>query len=261
MRRLGQHFLKDMGPVRRIVAALEARPGETTVEIGPGHGELTAAVLEKVKTGHGRLLIIERDPKLAAALRERFKGEDSLRVTEGNALELLPDAVAGIKGEYSVAGNIPYYITGHLLRVLGSLPRKPRRTALMIQEEVAERLTAQPPRMNRLAASVQFWAEPKILTRVPRSAFDPPPKVDSAVVILETKDKREAGDEEFEKLLGAVFRQPRKTIQNNLKDILPGPELLKIFKDLDIQPGARPQNLSLEDLTGLARKIGSVAHS
>ncbi len=110
------------------------------MEIGPGHGELTAAVLEKVKTGHGRLLIIERDPKLAAALRERFKGEDSLRVTEGNALELLPDAVAGIKGEYSVAGNIPYYITGHLLRVLGSLPRKPRRTALMIQEEVAERL-------------------------------------------------------------------------------------------------------------------------
>ena len=255
MRRLGQHFLKTDGPVHKMVAALELRTGETVFEIGPGHGELTAALLAEVKAQNGKLIAIERDPELAEALALRFEGEKCFILLRGDALKLISEATTGQKGDYALAGNIPYYITGHLLRILGDLTHRPRKAALMVQEEVAERLAAVPPRMNRLAASVQFWAKTSILTRVPRTAFNPPPHVDSAIVILESLPELPIARDKFEKILGAAFQQPRKTILNNLKALFPGPELTDMLTDLGIPPSARPQNLSLSNLISLARKV------
>jgi 16S rRNA (adenine1518-N6/adenine1519-N6)-dimethyltransferase len=249
MERLGQHFLKDEKALRKIAEALTIKAGEKVIEIGPGHGELTR---ELVRLG-AKVTAIEKDGLLATDLEKKF-GEN-IRVVTGDALKLLPELASGEK--YKLTGNIPYYITGFLLRTIGELDPKPDLTVLMIQKEVAERLIDKPPRMNRLSASVGFWAEAKLLFNVPKKSFLPPPRVDSAVVLLGPKP--EGGDQDaYYSLIRALFKQPRKTIWNNLRD--------GGFKDVDnalkegrINPQDRPQNLDIEDIINLSKILKNSA--
>jgi 16S rRNA (adenine1518-N6/adenine1519-N6)-dimethyltransferase len=211
---LGQHFLNNKGKIMKIVDALELSPGQPVIEVGPGHGELTRYLME---TG-AQVIALEKDTDLISPLREKFP---TLEVVEGDALATLPLVAARLKEEgksYVIAGNIPYYITGYLLRTIGELSYGPTRTVLLIQKEVAERIAATDGKMSLLAASVWRWAEPRIVTGVPRSYFSPPPAVDSAVIALASRAGGRDGDEDarYYEFIHAAFRQPRKTLINNL---------------------------------------------
>ena len=275
MRRLGQHFLKNRSIARKITAALEVGRGETVIEIGPGHGELTVPLLEAAGRAGATVIAIERDRSLVPALAERAEGSSGrFLVVEGDALEQLPRIVReigngsggiGTAAPYVLAGNIPYYITGKLLRTLSELLHKPRVAAFMVQEEVAERICAAPPAMNRLAASVQFWAEPKIIASAPKEDFSPPPEVDSAVILLKTRAAPpNIPATLYYKAIRGIFAQPRKTVLNNAFAMPApgGPEKSKgssrkdriaaALATLGIDPNVRPQDLGIDQLTALA---------
>jgi 16S rRNA (adenine1518-N6/adenine1519-N6)-dimethyltransferase len=228
---LGQHFLKNGAVIAKIIAALDLHAGETIIEIGPGHGELTIPLATAAAKVGAKIIAVEKDEKLAEALRARIavagkkENDGSVEIVHGDILEFLKTAKFTT---FKLVGNIPYYLTGHLLRIVSELDgeldgtaAKPERVVLMIQKEVADRLAAEPPKMNRLAASVQFWAEPKIIARVPRADFSPPPEVDSAVVqlIAKTSSKKNAVAEskKYYATVRALFAQPRKTVFNNLR--------------------------------------------
>jgi len=169
----------------------------------------------------------------------------------------LPGVTAELQ-DYKIVGNIPYYITGKLLRVVSELPHKPERVVLLIQKEVAERICAAPPDMNRLAASVQFWAQPSIVSFVSKKDFSPPPEVDSAVIVLSTKTAFATAIDPtlYYKTVRGVFAQPRKTIINNVAAMLSGvskkEKIAEQLRSMGIDPEDRPQNLAVEQLITLA---------
>ena len=265
---LGQHFLKNGAVIKKIIAALDIQPDETIIEIGPGHGELTlplAAASEKIGA---KIISIEKDKKLAEALQSKIKSEaiGNVAVAQGDALSFFKNGGRGsdvdaTSGNFKLVGNIPYYITGHLLRIMSERETKPLCAILMIQQEVAERICAAPPRMNRLAASVQFWAEPEIIMQVPKTDFSPPPEVASAVIKLVAR-REEAGEQTkkqtaaYYAAVRALFAQPRKTILNNLADNdkknLPKQDIADALAPYNINPTDRPQNLTVERIAKIA---------
>jgi len=259
MRRLGQHFLKDESVLIRIAEAIEIKPTDTIVEIGPGHGELTTHI---VSASPAKIIVIERDENFVPNLKLLGKKGTTVEVIEGDALEILPDLPKTHnleEGNYKLVGNIPYYITGKLLRTLGELDKKPSLIILTIQKEVAERLTATPPKMNLLAASVGFWGTPEIIRKIKRGSFYPQPKVESAVVKIIPKKppKNRAESLAYYALVKALFKQPRKTIANNLKNGLSisKKEVESMLLKHDLDPNLRPQNLSLDTINTLSHNL------
>ncbi len=252
-RGLGQHFLKDRQALRKITAALEITPRDTVVEIGPGHGELTEHL---AAMNPSKIIAVEKDKRLADLLRQKFQ-ISNIEVIEGDILKILPVLYSKLETRNSkLVGNIPYYITGHLLRKIGELERKPELIVFTVQREVAERIAAEPPRMNLLAASVRFWGKPEVAGFISKKIFRPPPKVDSAVLrIVPRKDKpSRKRAEEYYKLIRILFKQPRKTVLNNLREgfKLPQKDVEKELQQLNIRSGLRPANLSMSDINKLA---------
>lgn len=261
-KRLGQHFLQDNSVLRAIAEAIGQHPGETIIEIGPGHGELTAELLGARSKGRRdtHLIAIEKDERLVETLNKKLDGEPAAEIIHGDALRLLPSIIANRKlrtNNYAVVGNIPYYITGRLLRILGELRARPSRVVLTIQKEVAERICAKPPRMNKLAAIVQFWAEPHILRIVPRAAFKPEPDVDSAIITLHAREKAPGHIEiaQHAAIVRTLFAQPRKTVFNNLRDGFGKDVAEKALRGADVLPVLRPQDLSLTDIAHIVREL------
>lgn len=254
MRKLGQHFLRNTNILERIASQILSSSPEIIIEIGPGHGELTRHLL--ASESPRKIIVIERDIKLIPHLQESFQSDPRFEIVEGDALKILPLLISQKKiKQYSLAGNIPYYITGHLLRTIGELPTKPQDTTLLIQKEVAERMAATPPKMNRLAASVQFWGVPKILFSVPPESFSPPPQVDSAVIHIRTKLQKGISMDVFNTTLQTLFAQPRKTLLNNLCSRFPKEEAQAILLRCHLDPQQRPEQLSLQNIFDLAKKI------
>lgn len=233
------------------MAALNLKLNETIIEIGPGNGELTFPLAEECKKIGCKLIGVEKDPILVDKLTNLKINK--LKILKGDVLKLLPKINKTYKLKnlqtYKLVGNIPYYITGKLLRVLSELENKPQLTILMIQKEVAERLTAQPPQMNLLAAAVQFWAEPKILFTLKPGDFNPPPKVESAVIYLTPKPPTLSSNTYYQ-FIHAAFKQPRKTLVNNLRIGLKKPknEIENALRTAKIDLQARPQNLSINEI-------------
>lgn len=255
MQRLGQHFLKNPSVLKKIVAALEIEAQDAIMEVGPGHGELTHQLVKA-----RAILAIEKDSRLIEALKTRFSANPNIEICEGDALKLIP-AIAGKKpfagNIWKFAGNIPYYITGKLLRTLSELENKPVRTAIMVQREVAERMCAEPPDMNRLSASVQVWADAKIIMNVPKTDFSPAPKVDSTVVLLVTKPEAATMDlKRYFETVRIVFAQPRKTIANNLSaKTRKKSEIADSLKKIGLEPTMRPQDLNIKNIKDIANTI------
>ncbi len=277
MPRLGQHFLINQSALKKIAGILDAQKGDTVIEIGAGHGELT----EELRMGNNesgimnngiKIFAIEKDRKLVDALHEKFAQDKNIEIIEGDVLKILPSIIHNssfIVQDYKLVGNLPYYLTGRLLRIISELEPKPSRCVFTLQKEVAERLIAIPPNMNRLAASVQFWTQPRIIGYLPKENFKPRPKVDSAIVRLETRDRgqetRKLDAEQYYRAARILFQQPRKTILNNLYGSYPEIDgstklainkgvLLEKLAAIGIKASDRPQNLSIEDII----KIGSL---
>ena len=270
---LGQHFLVNKEKLKKIAEALELKDGDLVIEIGAGHGELT----EELRSTNRelRIIAIEKDKKLAEFLRKKFASDKNIEIIQEDALKFLSSIIHNSLFKiqnYKIVGNIPYYITGRLLRILSELAASPKRgeprpeisgrenkpslIVLTIQKEVAERICAQPPKMNLLAAAVQFWAKPKIISYISRKDFRPIPKVDSAIIkILSIAFKQRSlgkcyREGNYYKFIKILFKQPRKTIANNLAEGLkiPKEKIIKNLADLGIKPNERAQNLSMAQL-------------
>lgn len=242
---------------KKIAEALGSVKGSSVIEIGPGHGELTDQLLAVGLGSVGKITCIEKDSALAEYLREKYKGAN-VEVVEGDALKILPGLVRSLPAaHYKLAGNIPYYITGFLFRLLSGLDVKPERSVFMVQKEVALRAAAKAPDMNRLAAAIQFWADPSIIAMVPKGQFSPPPKVDSAILLLMPRredPKEEAGS--YYRLIRELFSQPRKTILNNLERFAKNSGISREILSREIagkgiDPAGRPQQLSLAEIERL----------
>ena len=251
--KLGQHFLNDPDILRKIARAAEPRPGEIIIEIGPGKGTLTRELL--AISDECLVIAIEKDAELATNLSSLQMKHKNLEIIHGDALTALPDLAKSLKLKaqvYTLIGNIPFYITGRLLRVSGELSYRPRSIVLTLQREVAERLSSKPPHMNLLAATVQYWARPEILFTIPRAVFQPPPKVDSVVLRL-TPHAPSPGTEDarYYALVRALFKQPRKTIGNNLR--ASGAPIIDpaTLQRAGIDPAARAQTLSIAQIRNL----------
>lgn len=249
-RRLGQHFLHSSSILRRIAEVACPQRVSRVVEIGPGRGALTGPLLERAD----EVIAIEVDGALAASLSEKHRDEPRLRVIHADILTVdLKELAAPV-----IAGNLPYYIASAILEKVLPLGRPLERAVFLIQREVADRLTAVPGTRDYgyLSVFTQFYSHPRIAFAVPPGAFQPPPKVDSAVVSLDILPSAEhlAVEEpkEFLRFAGWCFRQKRKTLRNNLAGVY-GRERLDEMPEAPL----RAEQLSLEQLAAFYRKLES----
>ncbi len=254
---LGQHFLTSTRTLRRIAEAAGLSAGDTIIEVGAGLGGLT----EELAARAGRVIAIEIDARLATYLRRRFAERPNVTVIQGDALAL-PAAEAltraGAPGPYVVAGNLPYNIAQPVLRHFLEANPKPQRLVVMVQAEVAESIVAGPGEMTLLGLSVQLYGDPRLLFRLPPSAFYPPPKVRSAVVRIDVLARPRAGVTDtaaFFHVARAGFSTRRKQLRNALAHglrIEPA-TAAGLLAAAGIDPTLRPQALPLEAWAALAR--------
>lgn len=249
-RSLSQNHLADGAVLERIVAEAGVQPGERVVEVGPGLGILTAALL----AAGAQVTAVELDSRLAEHLRARFAGLDDLRLVEGDFLDL---ELADLALEpWALVANVPYHITSPILhRVLGG-DHRPVRFVLMVQKEVAERIAAPPGAMSYLSVFAQYHADVRVAFTVPAAAFEPAPAVDSAVLVGTVRPRRlsPADEDDLWRLVQAAFRERRKMLHNVLVrqlDELDRDRLDAALAACAIDPDRRPQTLSLEEWLAL----------
>jgi 16S rRNA (adenine1518-N6/adenine1519-N6)-dimethyltransferase len=236
--KLGQHFLVKGSILERIARAACSSPVDLVVEIGPGRGALTERLLSRA----ARVIAIELDPYLASHLREKFRGDKRLEVVEADVLET--DLAQW--GPAPIAGNLPYYITSPILEKTARL--EPPRAVFLIQKEVADRLTAAPGSRDYGYLTVQtgIFADVRMLFEVKPGAFHPPPKVDSAVVLLEPRPLPIVAEKDaFLAFAGQCFRHKRKTIRNNLAEIY-GKERIGSWPEAGLRAEQIPLSLLVE---------------
>ncbi len=226
---LGQHFLNSPHYLGLIADAVDIKPGETVVEVGPGEGTLTAQLLKR----GAKVIALEKDSRLISFLKEKFAGE-AIEVIEGDALEYDPPK------KYKVVGNIPYYISGALFKKFLTEKHQPSTLVFLVQKEVAERI-ARSKKESILSLSVKAYGEPKYIKTVPSGAFAPPPKVDSAILavrgISRANFTNAAHEKKFFELVKKAFGQKRKMLRSTL----------------GINSNERPEDLSLKQWLELAR--------
>jgi 16S rRNA (adenine1518-N6/adenine1519-N6)-dimethyltransferase len=251
-RRLGQHFLTDPRLLGRIADALGAGPGDTVLEIGPGHGGLTRALAERA----GRVVAVEKDRDLVPPLRERFPG---ITVVEADALDADWHALAGPR--FLVAGNIPYNITSPLIDKALE-PPLPERIVFLVQKEVADRVTAPPgtPEYGALSVGVQSVARAERLFTVAAGAFRPRPQVDSAVLRLTPLDvPLVAPDDQatFRRLVVALFGFRRKQLARGVRELTGwgGDDVGGLLERVGLDATSRPEVLAPADF---ARLLGGL---
>ncbi|MGH8308269.1 MAG: 16S rRNA (adenine(1518)-N(6)/adenine(1519)-N(6))-dimethyltransferase RsmA [Steroidobacteraceae bacterium] len=251
-KRFGQHFLHDPGIIERIVRAIAPRRGDRLVEIGPGRGALTGALLDAA----GALDAIEVDRGLASELRERFAGVPGFSLHEADALEFDFGALASRgSGRLRVVGNLPYNISTPLLfRLLGTSACF-EDLHVMLQKEVVDRMVARPgtAEYGRLTVMLAPWVRIERLFDVGPGAFQPPPRVWSAVVRLTVRrEPAFAVDARFGAIVAAAFSKRRKTLRNALRGHVEEHAMCAA----GIDPGARPETLTPEQFGALANSAG-----
>ena len=252
--RLGQHLLTNRGIAFSLAEAGQVSANDTILEVGPGTGMLTAELLKR----GGRVVAIEKDPEMISRLKVNFEKEIAgfrLLPYEGDARDLTPDSFFP-KERYKIVANIPYYITGELLRSFLTARNQPSRVALLVQKEVAERV-ARGKKESILSLSVKAYGIPRYVKSVARGSFNPPPAVDSAILAIESISRRnfEKIDEDlFFWIVKAGFAQKRKTISGNLKKVF-GEKARHALSVARVSPGARAEDIPLPTWLAIAKNI------
>ena len=262
--RLSQNFLADVEVLEGILTEADPRPGRGVLEIGPGLGILTGGLL----ASGAAVTAVELDSGLVAYLRDAYAAEleaGQLRLIEGDALD--QHLVGLVAPPYDVVANLPYHITSPIMhRLLGQPPRA-ERLVLMVQREVAERIAAPVGEMSYLSVFVQYHARARVAFRVPREAFEPAPKVESAVLVLEPYDTDDRLDAETEdqlwRLVQAGFRERRKMLHNVLRRQLPidAERVDAALAAVGIAPDRRPQTVAVGEWIALSEALGPLPGS
>jgi 16S rRNA (adenine1518-N6/adenine1519-N6)-dimethyltransferase len=247
---LGQHFLKSPTIANAIAEAGDVKPGDTILEVGPGKGMLTEVLLAR----GARVTAIEKDPAMAGYLKGTFRQE-----LANGRLTLIVDDIRTVAetrvsaiialGEYKVVANIPYYITGELMRMFLTAEQQPSTIVFLVQKEVAERV-ARSKKESLLSLSVKAYGQPRYVRTVKAGSFSPPPSVDSAVLAIEhisRKNFKDVSEEMFFKLIHTGFAAKRKTLMGNLKRS-------NLYREeMRLDPRVRAEDLSLKKWLALTR--------
>ena len=248
---LGQHWLKDPEILADIAEAAELTGDDVVLEIGPGLGTLTSRLLARANS----VTAVEFDADLARKLPGQFPGKELTVVNQ----DILQFDLNQLPKNYKVVANVPYYITSKIVEKLMTAENKPSIAVLLVQKEVAERIAAEAGNMSILSVSVQTFAEAELDIEAPRQFFTPPPKVDSQVVILRTRNNPLITPEDqrdFFRIVKAGFSAKRKKLRSSLSgglgiDKSAAEELLK---NAGISPDARAEDLTIEDWKRLLKE-------
>lgn len=242
--------------IAELTKAAQLKPADLILEIGPGTGILTKSLALKVK----KITAVEKDEKLADGLEQSLQKEGigNVEIIKGDILEILP--LAKYKN-YKIVANIPYFLTSRLLRVALEQGPRPNLMVLTVQKEVAQRITAKPPKMNLLALAVQIFGEPKITKIVPASCFWPKPKVDSAIIKIDKISegffqKHNIRSQVFFQIAKTAFGQKRKFLTNSLEKIFPKEQIINALKQAKIDLRARPEELTPEQWAKIVINTG-----
>lgn len=264
-KQLGQHFLVNSGILKNITRAAELSPSDLIIEVGPGIGVLTHALVEEA----GWVIAVELDNRMAEALKETLVPHTNFSIINKDILEVEPQDLitaeqsrfpAGLTdvSDYKLVANLPYYITQPIIRHFCEARLKPRIMIIMVQKEVAQNIVAKPGDLRILAISVQFYGKPEIMGYVPAGNFFPVPKVDSAIlkITLYPQPRYEvSSDKNFFRIVRAGFCATRKQIANSLAQglALPKSEVLSLLQKAGVEPQKRPETLTLEEWAALER--------
>jgi 16S rRNA (adenine1518-N6/adenine1519-N6)-dimethyltransferase len=251
LKKYGQHFLNDKKILQGIVDALAPSSSDTVIEVGPGRGSLTDILVEL----SGRVIGVEIDRALAAQLAERYRGRQNVEIVQADVLETDLHALAG--SDFLLIGNVPYYITTPIVFKALQAPI-PRRSVFLVQREVAERMaaSADTDSYGALSVNIAAVANTEQVLDVPASAFQPPPKVESAVVRLRPREKPLVGAESlapFRAFVQAVFGLRRKQMQRVLRTVrgISPDQAGAILDRAGIDRAARPEVLTPESFARL----------
>ena len=258
---LGQHWLRDREILDAIAFSAEIEDGDFVLEIGPGLGTLTSSLL-KFAGKNGRVLSVEFDENLAKKLPAQFPGKN-LEIINADFLDF---DLSKLPKNYKVAANVPYYITSKIVEKLLTSENKPSVAALLVQKEVAERMAAKAGELSILAIASQIYAEVSLDILVPREFFTPPPKVDSQVVVLKSREHNlieifnsknscEISEREFFRIIKAGFAAKRKKIAKSLSANLAisKERTAEILEKCEISPDLRAQDLEIEEWLKIAQ--------
>jgi 16S rRNA (adenine1518-N6/adenine1519-N6)-dimethyltransferase len=247
-KRFGQNFLTDQNILSEIIRVISPAAGDTVVEIGPGQGAMTALLLAHLSFLH----VVELDRDLVALLQKKFS-TDKLMIHSGDALQFDFGALQPAQGKLRIVGNLPYNISSPLLFHLAQYAQQVEDQHFMLQKEVVQRMVAPPGGKDygRLSVMLQWRYQMEMLFIVPPSAFDPPPRVDSAIVRMRPIASPLACEQaRLEQVVAQAFAQRRKVIRNSLSGLFTEQQLIAA----GIDPQARPETVSLEQYVALTHR-------
>src|SRR3989344_3677536 len=244
---LGQHFLNSEKALCDIMTAASISAGETILEIGPGTGVLT----EKLLGTGAAVIAVEKDPRACDVLKEKFSGDIArgrLQLVHG---DILDNNLVPVASPYTIVANIPYYITGAILEKFLEHGPRPDKMVIMVQKEVAERIISRDGKESILSISVKAFGTPRMIAKVTRGAFIPPPEVDSAILAIEDISDRSfiqsgIAIDRFFKIVKAGFAHKRKFLIRNLEVVSSQDNLEKVWSKLNIKRDVRAENLRTE---------------
>lgn len=241
---LGQHWLTDRFILGEIADSAEITKDDTVLEIGPGLGTLTSELLRQA----GSVTSVEFDKELARKLPGQFPGTNLTVINQ----DILSFDLDSLPENYIVVANVPYYITSKIVQMLMTAKNKPKAAVLLVQKEVAERIAAEPGDMSILAVSAQVYAQAKLGIEVPREFFTPPPKVDSQVVILKTRQQplvTDSQEKQFFRMVKAGFSAKRKKLRSSLSGglAITKAEAEQLLQTAAISPDSRAEDLTVAD--------------
>jgi len=257
-KQFGQNFLTSPQVVEDILRAGKIAKEDTVLEIGPGRGFLTEKLLIKAK----KVIAVEKDRDLLPFLKEKFASfikKGTLELVEADILTFFPSSYDLKPNAYKLIANIPYYITGEILRKFLETEVQPSLMVLMVQKEVGERIvTKGKMKETILSLSVKAYGTPTIVRKVGRGSFNPSPNVDSVVIKIDGISKKHfkhSSEQAFFKTLHAGFAHKRKFLINNLTSLLPKEKLEIIFKKTSLSPKTRAEDLSLIEWLEITKSI------
>lgn len=255
--KLGQHFLNNPVVARSLVEAADVAKGDPVVEIGPGTGALTKELL---KTG-ARVIALEKDPTLVAKLHRTFVQEisiNALTLIETDVRDFDPTSYGLEATRYSLAANIPYYITGEIIRQFLTTNTQPRTIALLIQKEVAERIVARNGKESILSLSVKVYGTPRVVRKVSAGNFTPPPSVESAILAITDISKtafRDMREDKFFKIVRAGFASKRKVLRSNLARAFGAEHVMRAMSECGVPVNARAEDVPLQAWQALTHAL------
>lgn len=250
---LGQNFLFDDGILTQIVRAGDVEASDHVLEIGPGVGALTHHLAQVAS----KVVAVELDNRLLPILQEELTPYDHVQLIHGDILEQNPSEL--FDQPYKVVANVPYYITGAILRLLVSAEHKPTHLVMTVQKEVAERVTAVPPHMSLLAVSTQYYGKAEFVDTIKAGAFWPRPDVDSAILRLTLAEALPlplSEEKQFMRLVKMGFSQKRKQLQKNLRALnLERAHVMGALQTAVGDPSRRAQTLTITEWVALYKAL------